>query len=171
MVHRIFFALTVIGVILLVGISVLSVISITGRALSDLGLRPVPGDFELVEAGSALAVFCFLPMCHLLRGHANVNLLFNRFPPSLKTGINALCDSLMLALWVVIAWRTSVAALEYRQNGELTYVLQFPIWWPVGASALICTLGTVGYAYKLLETLGILSPPAAYQALAAAEKH
>lgn len=41
MVHRIFFALTVIGVILLVGISVLSVISITGRALSDLGLRPV----------------------------------------------------------------------------------------------------------------------------------
>ena len=48
-------------------IALMSVASIVGRALSGLGLGlgPVPGDFELVEAGTALAVFCFLPWCHL----------------------------------------------------------------------------------------------------------
>ena len=49
------------GSFVLVIIAVMSVASIIGRALSGLGLGPVPGDFELVEAGTALAVFCFLP--------------------------------------------------------------------------------------------------------------
>ena len=41
---------------MLVLIALMSVASIVGRALSGLGLGPVPGDFELVEAGTALAV-------------------------------------------------------------------------------------------------------------------
>jgi hypothetical protein len=49
------------GAFVLVLLAAMSVVSIAGRALSGLGLGPVPGDFELVEAGTALAVFCFLP--------------------------------------------------------------------------------------------------------------
>ena len=49
------------GGCMLSALALLSVVSISGRALSVAGLGPVPGDFELVEAGTALAVFCFLP--------------------------------------------------------------------------------------------------------------
>ncbi len=49
------------GSLVLVLIALMSVASIVGRALAGFGLGPVPGDFELVEVGTALAVFCFLP--------------------------------------------------------------------------------------------------------------
>jgi hypothetical protein len=41
------------GGIVLAAITVLTVVSITGRSLVPIGLAPVPGDFELVEAGTA----------------------------------------------------------------------------------------------------------------------
>ncbi|MEP4859031.1 MAG: TRAP transporter small permease, partial [Alphaproteobacteria bacterium] len=43
------------GGIVLAAITVLTVVSITGRSLVPFGLAPVPGDFELVEAGTAFA--------------------------------------------------------------------------------------------------------------------
>jgi TRAP-type C4-dicarboxylate transport system permease small subunit len=171
MVYRIFYALCVFGVLMLAAISGLSVISITGRALTDFGLRPVPGDFEMVEAGTALAVFCFMPMCHLLRGHANVDLFYQSFSPAFQRLIDALCDGLMLVLWGVIAWRTTLAAMEFKANGELTFILQFPLWWPVSACALMAVLGCLAYVHKLLETLGVLQTPAAFRPMSAAEKH
>ncbi|MCU0929269.1 MAG: TRAP transporter small permease subunit, partial [Burkholderiaceae bacterium] len=77
-------ALAWFGAFVLCLLALISVVSIAGRALSGFGLGPVPGDFELVEAGTALAVFCFLPWCHLKRGHAVVDLLWNAYPPALQ---------------------------------------------------------------------------------------
>jgi hypothetical protein len=50
-------AMAWLGAVVLSLIALMSVVSIIGRALSGFGLGPVPGDFELVEAGTALAVF------------------------------------------------------------------------------------------------------------------
>jgi hypothetical protein len=70
------------GALVLTLLAIISVISIAGRAFSFAGLGPVPGDFELVEAGTALAVFCFLPWCHLRRAHADVTLFWHAYPPA-----------------------------------------------------------------------------------------
>ena len=43
------------GGLVLLALIVLSVVSITGRALVPFGLAPIPGDFELVERGTAFA--------------------------------------------------------------------------------------------------------------------
>ncbi|MBA5764788.1 TRAP transporter small permease, partial [Vibrio sp. 404] len=43
------------GGLVLVAIAVITVASIIGRALIRLGLGPITGDFELVEAGCAVA--------------------------------------------------------------------------------------------------------------------
>lgn len=171
MVYRLFHAMSVFGVGLLAVIAIVSCVSITGRALTDFGLRPVPGDFELVEAGTALAAFCFMPLCHLSRGHASVDLFYQGFPDAVKQAVNLVCDLLMLALWSVISWRTFLAALEFKTNGELTFILQFPIWWPVMLCACVSLLGCVGYVYKVLETLGVCQPPEAFLPMSAAEKH
>ena len=63
------------GALVLTALATISVLSIVGRAFAFAGLGPIRGDFELVEAGTALAVFCFLPWCHLRRGHATVDML------------------------------------------------------------------------------------------------
>ncbi|NAZ18074.1 hypothetical protein GT020_18790, partial [Glutamicibacter soli] len=67
----------------LIAMTCLSVIGRAGLTLSALfdlpgvlgRLRPVRGDYELIEMGSAIAVFAFLPWCHLTRAHARVDLL------------------------------------------------------------------------------------------------
>jgi TRAP-type C4-dicarboxylate transport system permease small subunit len=150
------------GSFVLVLIAVMSVASIVGRALSGFGLGPVPGDFELVEAGTALAVFCFLPWAHLKRGHAVVDMLWGSYPPAMRRVLDILADGLMLFVWVLLVWRMSVALGEYRHNNEVSFILQMPVWWGYAASMLPALVGLVAYAWRLLESLGLASPPAGF---------
>ena len=147
------------GSLVLVLIAVMSVASIIGRALSGFGLGPVPGDFELVEAGTALAVFCFLPWAHLKRGHAVVDMLWGSYPLPMRRVLDVLADALMLVVWVLLVWRMSIAMGEYRHNGEVSFILQMPVWWGYAASMLPALVGLVAYSWRLLESLGLASPP------------
>lgn len=151
-------------------LALLSVFSIAGRALSGsgLGLGPVPGDFELVEAGTALAVFCFLPWAHLKRGHATVDLFWRLYPRSMQRVLNVLADALMLAVWLLLVWRMGVATGDYRSNGEVSFILQMPVWYGYAASLVPAALGCVAYLWRLLETLGLAQPPAGFVAAGAA---
>jgi TRAP-type C4-dicarboxylate transport system permease small subunit len=128
-----------------------------GRALTFAGLGPVPGDFELVEAGTALAVFSFLPWCHLKRGHALVDMLWKAYPPRLQAVLAVFADALWLAIWVLLVWRMGVATLEYRANGETTFILRFPIWWGYAASMVPAVFGCVAAAWRVAETAGLVA--------------
>lgn len=150
------------GAVVLSFIALLSVASIIGRALSGFGLGPVPGDFELVEAGTALAVFCFLPWCHLKGGHAMVDMLWHSYPPKLRRVLTALSDALMLVVWVLLVWRMNLAMNDYRENAEVSFILQMPVWWGYAASMPAAVVGCVAYAWRLLERLGLVSPPAGF---------
>ena len=143
-------------------IALMSVASIAGRALSGFGLGPVPGDFELVEAGAALAVFCFLPWCHLRRGHAVVDLFWNTYPKGLQRVLSLLTDLAMAAVWVLLVWRMGLATVEYRANGEVSFILQMPVWWGYAASMLPAVACCVVYVWRVLEDLGWATEPAGF---------
>ncbi len=152
-------ALAWFGGLVLTLIAVMSVASIVGRAFSRLGLGPVPGDFELVEAGTALAVFCFLPWAHLTRGHAVVDMFWKSYPPAMRRLLDIASDLLMLAVWVLLVWRMAEAMIDYRANGETTFILHMPVWWGYAASFVPAVLGLVAYGWRLLESLGLAAPP------------
>jgi TRAP-type C4-dicarboxylate transport system permease small subunit len=147
------------GAVVLSIIALMSVASIIGRALSGFGLGPVPGDFELVEAGTALAVFCFLPWCHLKGGHAVVDMLWHSYPPAMQRVLNVLSNALMFVVWVLLVWRMGLAMNEYRHNAEVSFILQMPVWWGYAASMPAAVVGCIAYAWRLLESLGLASPP------------
>ena len=63
-------AVAIAGGLILTALTILSVGSILARVLLS---RPLPGDFELVEMGCGIAVFAFLPYCHLKRGNVIVD--------------------------------------------------------------------------------------------------
>lgn len=152
-------AMAWLGAVVLTLIALMSVVSIIGRALSGFGLGPVPGDFELVEAGTALAVFCFLPWCHLKGGHAVVDMLWNSYPPAVQRVLMVLTDALMFIVWALLVWRMSVAMGEYRHNNEVTFILQMPVWWGYAASMPAAVIGVIAYGWRLLESLGLAQPP------------
>lgn len=153
------------GGIVLAAMAIMSVVSITGRALTRFGLGPVPGDFELVEAGTALAVFCFLPWCHLKRAHAVVDMFWYHFPVPMRRVLEVIGDALMLAVWVLLTWRMGDAMLAYRSNGETTFILQMPVWWGYAACMPAAIVGCAAYLLRTLETLGLSKPPHGFEVL------
>lgn len=158
-VYRISRVLAYIGAGVLAALALISVVSIAGRALTGLGLGPVPGDFELVETGTALAVFCFMPWCNLKRGHAEVDLLWRAYPRALRRALASFADALLLVVWALLVWRMGVAMLDYRANGETGFILRMPVWWGYAASFVPAAFGCLACAWRLLETVGLVPSP------------
>lgn len=115
------------GIVLLLLVG-LTCVSIAGRALSGLGLGPVPGDYELVEIGTGFAVFAALPWCHLRRGHAGVDLLAPLFGARLNRMLEVLADLAVLAVALLIAWRLAAGMLDKQAYSETTFILGIEIW-------------------------------------------
>ena len=118
------------GGVCLVFIIVLTGASIAGRAMLTLGLGfgPVPGDYELVEIAAGVAVFLFLPLCHLKRGHVTVDILARWFG---RRGVAAtdLVGNLLMALAAsVILWRLVAGLQDKLRTGEESFILGIPLW-------------------------------------------
>ena len=100
----------------------------------DLGVGPINGDFELVEAGVAFAIFAFLPLCQISAGHASVDI----FTAKLQTRINRLLqlaiDVIFAVVLIAIAYQLYNGMLSKQRYGDTTFLLQFPIWWAYAAS-------------------------------------
>jgi TRAP-type C4-dicarboxylate transport system permease small subunit len=141
-VERLALAIALLGGLVLIAVMLITVASVIGRALIGLGLRPVPGDYELVEAGTAFAVFAFLPLCQLRRGHVTVDLFLARAGRRANAAVDLLANLAMTAVAAVIAWRLHAGLLDKLAFGETTFILRFPLWWSytaalVGAAAFV----------------------------------
>jgi len=129
-------SLAVLGGITLAAITLLTVVSVIGRSLIWAGLGPVAGDFEMAESLTGFAIFCFLPICQLNRGHVVVDLFERQMGPTLTRWIDATSEIVMAIVLAVIAWRLTAGFLDKYHNGETSFIRQFPIWWAYGASLL-----------------------------------
>lgn len=98
-------------------------------ALLDLGIGPINGDFELVEAGMAFAIFAFLPLCQLNGAHASVDIFTAALPQRAKLLLRTLIDIVFAAVLVLIAWQLFEGLLSKRSSGQTTFLLEFPVWW------------------------------------------
>lgn len=146
--------LAIIGGIVLSALILLTCVSILGRSLNgifhsdfmeslapgfsswmiQIGVGPVNGDFELVEAGVAFAIFCFLPLCQITAGHASVDILANNFSKGVNRFLRMVTEIAFAAVLVLIAWKLCDGMISKKQYGETTFLLQFPIWWAYALS-------------------------------------
>ena len=122
------------GGAVLIAVVIVTVVSIAGRSLIFAGLGPIPGDFELVEAGTAFAVFAFLGLCQFHRGHVTVDLFLTRAGPRVNAAVDVIANLAMTGAAAVITWRLCLGMLDKRSYGETTFILQFPIWWGFAAA-------------------------------------
>jgi TRAP-type C4-dicarboxylate transport system permease small subunit len=151
--------LAFIGGLLLCALTIMVVLSVSGRALLKLGLGPIPGDFELVEMVTAVVVFFFLPWCYLKNGHAAVDLVYMRLPAWAQKAVTVFSDLMMLLAWVVLTWRLGVAMGDKMREGETTFILQWPIWWAFAVCLVGALVGCLVYLAKTLVELRIAHAP------------
>lgn len=134
-------AVALLGGLVLLVIIVVSTISIVGRsvlpliaALVGLSLRPmsIPGDIEIVEMGTAVAVFCFLPLCLLRRGNVFVDFFTARAPFRVRSFLDLLANLLFVALAGSLAWQMIGGLEDKIAYEDTTMVLRLPVAWPFG---------------------------------------
>lgn len=161
------------GGLVLVAIALLTVVSVIGRALTGYGLAPIRGDFELVEIGSAVAVFCFLPWCQLNRGHVRVDILANALPHRINVLLEIIGDIAISLIAMVITWRIWMGMGErvtwfsqetrdmlgfgYKPFApESTYILGWPTWYGYAVGVLACALFTIISLYTVWRSFNEL---------------
>ena len=141
--------LAILGGIVLFAIIILTCISIFGRSFIFLGLSPISGDFELVEAGAAFVVFAFLPWCQINRGHAAVDIFTNFLPASLNRWIDLIAEILMCFAICIIAWKLLDGTIAKSKYGETTFIIQYPIWWAYAVSLSAALIGSIVAIYMV----------------------
>ncbi len=146
--------MALLGGIVLTLLIILACVSILGRGLNSIGnadwlaamapgfadwligtgVGPVTGDFELIEAGIAFAIFAFLPICQMQASHAVVDVFTNPLPSNINRMLIAFWEVVFAIVVVVIGWRLFVGMTDKLGNGQTTFLLQFPVWWAYAAS-------------------------------------
>jgi len=136
-------ALALAGGLALLGIALLTTVSVLKRWLTS---QPVPGDFELVSIGSGLAVLGFLAYGTLMRTNIMVDTFTTWLPRRAQQAMDAFWTLVWAGVAAVLAERLWVGAGETLRTGTTTMVLGLPTWWAVG-------LGALGFAATALAAL------------------
>lgn len=112
-----------------------------------LGVGPINGDFEIVEAGMAFAIFAFLPLCQLHVGHASVDIFTSFLPGSVNRALRAVIEIAFAVTMVVIAVQLSSGMLSKLNSGQTTLLLQFPVWWSYALSVAAASVTALVAVY------------------------
>jgi TRAP-type C4-dicarboxylate transport system permease small subunit len=136
----------VLGGLVLFALTLLTVLSVVGRAALS---APIPGDFELVELGMAVAIFSFLPYCQIVRGNVIVDLFTTRASPRARALLDAIGNLLYTAVAALLTWRVALGGVEIRSYHETTMVLQVPVWWGYVPAVIFLAFLTLVCAYTV----------------------
>jgi TRAP-type C4-dicarboxylate transport system permease small subunit len=169
--------MAVLGGLVLTALILLTCASVAGRALNTLlhgplhalapgladgllalGVGPVNGDFELVEAGIAFAIFAFLPLTQVSAAHASVDVFTNALSPGANRWLKMLWEVLFALAVIVIAAQLSSGLQSKIRSGQTTLLLEFPVWWSYAASlagaVIAAAVAVVMAVVRIIEAVG-----------------
>lgn len=136
------------GGAVLLGLTLLTVYSILGRALVpfDIGPGPLRGIYDMTEIGVAAAVFAFLPWAQLTEAHARVDLFRWAMPDMLDRLLDLLFNIAMAFVAAIGTWRLYLGMQDKLAFGETTLIAQIPVWQGYAAGLV----GAVGFVLVAL---------------------
>ncbi|MEM7058563.1 MAG: TRAP transporter small permease [Pseudomonadota bacterium] len=106
------------------------------ESLLSTGVGPINGDFEIVEAGMAFAIFAFLPLCQLRAAHASVDVFTSALPDRAQRLLRAVIELAFAAVLVLIAVQLYGGMISKLNSAQTTFLLEFPVWWSYAASVV-----------------------------------
>ena len=137
------------GGAVIAAVGLMSAISIIGR--SAIG-KPIIGDFELVEFGTAIAGTLFLAYCQTSYGHIVVDVFTLRVSNRTREWLDRLGSLLMAVMFFTVGWRTVAGLLDMFRNHETTMLMGVPLW--IGYAGMVPGVMLAGVV-ALAQSLGI----------------
>lgn len=149
---RLVAVLALCGGALSIGLALMVVTSITLR--SDLfRMGGVPGDFELAQMMTAVAVFCFLPLCQDKRGHVIVDAVSQGWPERWRHRVDGLWEVVAALAMALVAVQLAQGALGMVQSGTRSMVLGLPLAPAVWACSMLSGILAVVALIRGIENL------------------
>lgn len=133
---------------------VVAVLGDFAKTLLDAGVGPILGDFELVEAGVAFAIFAFIPFCQITGGHATVDIFTSMLPLKANRLLQMVIDIVFAGVLILIALQLYEGMLSKMQYRETTFLLQFPVWWSYAASLVAAVVSAIVSVYIAIIRMG-----------------
>ncbi len=138
------------GGLVLFAMGVLTAVSVTGRSFFNL---PVTGDFELIAIGTGVAVFAFLPYCHLMRENVIVDFFLSGAPFRLRAFFDTVGNTLYAVIITLLTWRTGLGGIDLYHDDQMTMVLEIPRWWTFPAAILCLVLLLAVCVYTVVRSI------------------
>ena len=134
--HFASYIFAMLGGLIMTALTVMTVVSVIGRWLFS---APIFGDFELVEIGTAVSVFLFLPYCHMNRGNVIVDLFLAWTSKTVQTLFDILGSIALSIIAGLLAWRMTIGGFDMFEYNETTYILALPVWgaFPFAVASLV----------------------------------
>lgn len=140
-------ALAIAGGIALLGTMLTMMITVAGAPFN----RPLLGDSELVELLGGIAVFLFLPYCHLRGGNVMVDFFTQPLPRRAQDWLDALMNVVFMGVAIVLMWRLIEGWIAAVDRDKRSMFLQLPDAWGYAFGALGMALWIVVCAYIAWE--------------------
>ena len=118
-------AFAIAGGLILVLVTLLTVASVVGGAVLR---QPLLGDSEIVEIGCALAIFAFMPYCHMRGANVIVDFMTVRASRRTQSMLDAIANVLFALIIVVLTWRLAIGGWDAARHADVTMFLRIPIW-------------------------------------------
>jgi TRAP-type C4-dicarboxylate transport system permease small subunit len=128
-------ALALLGGAFALIVAMVMVVSVLGRWLFA---TPIPGDFEIAQIGTAIAVFAFLPYCQVVRGNIVVDTFTAALPARIRARIDGICDMVYAIAMALVAGCLARGTWDTLVSQEVSMVLRLPVWPGVAFGALSC---------------------------------
>ena len=149
-VARVARALAIVGGLLSVATALLVTTSVT---LRWLGFGSINGDFELVQIGVALSVFCFLPLTQARRGNIMVDTFTAWLPLRVQRAMDAFWDFVYAGFMALTAWCLMNGARDALASGLTSAMLGLNLWPVFAATVLLILLLVVTAVDTALQLL------------------
>jgi len=116
----------------------------------DIRLGSFKGDYEIVEAGMAFAIFSFLPLAHITGAHATVDIFTQKITERQNRILTMVIDAAFAIVLVIIAVQLYHGMASKFSRGQTTFLLQFPVWWAYALSLVGAVAAAIVSVYLAL---------------------
>ena len=129
-------------------LAVLTFCDVFGRRFLN---SPVMGTIEIVEVGMALVAFLAMPRAFFLNSHVSADFINQIDNHLLKKIIIILKFIFMISIMSLMAYATTLSALEFTNNGRVTLELElyfYPFFYVIAAAMWISVLAIILWFIK-----------------------
>jgi len=117
------------GFNVLAGTAVVAMMLLTcADVILRLFRHPVPGTYEIVGFLGTVVISFSLAYTSLEKGHIAVELLIEKLPRRIQTGVESVTSFIGGALFALIAWQSIAYAADLKHSGEVSVTLTMPIY-------------------------------------------